>query len=127
MLYHIAYLLTLLSPPSDLSALNAFPPHTVAHANYELAREHADWILGEWTKAGVEHNVILADWLCGWSDAADWRRDVWSMLDDATNPDATVDYRRMRLAALRTALGEAAYFRGVLPGPVPLQFFRWRD
>jgi len=60
-----------------------------------------------------------------WERDMEWRRACWDALEDAksSGPDA-VDisrnaWRIQRLSRLRSLLGDAAYFAGLMPDPFP--------
>lgn len=131
-------------PP--LSDLDQFPNREVISATTYAQNQYLYWL---------EERQASWHWWMDWSDwrlrsknadvATGWRREqsqacyaaslaelnrsreCWWELYVARNREYTCRERRAALARLRKLLGDAAYYSGTLPPPLPWQHFRVLD
>ena len=84
-----------------------------AHANYVLAYHHDEHMRNQ--VRAWNHPKVAAMW----ETEVTWRRQCWSYLEDAANPNQSPAWRHERLIGLRHQLGEEAYYAGRMPDPTP--------
>ena len=81
--------------------------------NYSWADLHVEYIRSLRAYAGAPR------WIDQWEAEAMWRRDCWYWLYTAK---ATSE-EDWALPCLRHAIGHASYYQGVMPNPVPRDWF----
>lgn len=110
-------------PP--LRDLERFPPEKPAGQRYVLANEHVAWVRGEWYKtfpySDNPDQVSLGQFLYKWKLDAEWRERCWLYLYLAASCEYSDKRRRENLKYLHDSLGDADYFAGRMPCPVPLE------
>lgn len=97
--------------------VNRFPyVETTRHAR-NLNRAYRS-VLVEWRalcpERAADTDVVIGE--------VDWLYRVWDLVDDAGIEWYSVPARRKALAELRSLIGEADFYAGILPDPIP----RWR-
>ncbi len=98
----------------SLADADLFPiPGPVARSMWRMACEHPKSRSAE-VRAWNLPEVALA-----WEDECDWRRAVWDKVDDVKFCPYTPDQKLRSLRRLRELLGEADYYAGRLPMPIP--------
>lgn len=109
------------APPSHHVA-SLLPTHEICHAQLEQC-----WTflaaLEKW-----QNQSEYAEQMSRPLEAeARWRLKVWELAARATDVYPFPWQRRVCLRALLEELGEADYYRGKLPGPVPVEMLRRRE
>lgn len=80
-----------------------------------------------------EHHVIWVRNMQMWADSPKWLQEqeeeaqfalqAWAMLWQAKSNDDEI-FRKDALSCLRDLIGYEMYYRGMMPNPVPLRFFK---
>jgi hypothetical protein len=107
----------------SLLDLHALPPHAVAELQADFAQKHCEWVVGAYRDCALAGDRRLEARYNGWCVEATWRRDVWRLLENASDEKQAKVSRLIWLERLREELGRNAFYGGVMPAPVPLMRF----
>jgi hypothetical protein len=113
-------------PPVTKEDLQWFPPNHVVKWNMEISHSHAMWIQQEvnkrtsvpYQRRSEEDKRLLVFYQL-------WSQDAWEIYGIWTQLFMS-QTNTQQLVVLRVRIGPQAYYRGMMPPPVPLEYFRYR-
>jgi hypothetical protein len=98
---------------ADAAAFRGIDPQ-VARSSWIMANNHKGRMRDRVTGWNNTEDVVRR-----WEGECDWRAQVWYWIDDIRYCDIPVRSKLRALSGLKRELGEADYYAGRVPAPIP--------